>query len=449
MNKFKSIITILLLLAITPITRAESIDNIIEKSGLDKNATIAISVKNANNNKAVYEYNQHKLLNPASIQKTFTIRSAYETLGKEFVFQTNAYIDTHNNLYIKLSGDPSFTTAKLKALLTDCKNNIKEPINDIVIDDTVFDNQEWGIGWMWDDNTSELLPKYSAFSINENKINITIKPNKNNLTPIITNKSDYDLTILNKTQNGTHNNITIDRMPWNITENITISGTVNSPIQIFLPINSPKKNFLIELKNAIKKTQLNVKGDIKIAPVSKDAQRIATVSSQPLNVLVANTLKNSNNFYSEMIFKKAAEQKYKTAGTTTNAVKMFNQYYSGIKSDKIIVVDACGISRNNLISADWVTSALNKIYKEKDFNEFNTLLAKPMEGTLTDRLLNISLKLRAKTGTASNISSIAGYIETKNKDKYSFAIIIQNHNENAKSIKEFEDKIINEIYKLN
>ena len=71
-----------------------------------------------------------------------------------------------------------------------------------------------------------------------------------------------------------------------------------------------------------------------------------------------------------------------------------------------------------------------------------------MEGTLKDRLLNISLRLRAKTGSASGISSIAGYVDTKDNKKYSFAIFIQNFNQPAETVKKFEDDLINAIYKM-
>lgn len=128
---------------------------------------------------------------------------------------------------------------------------------------------------------------------------------------------------------------------------------------------------------------------------------------------------------------------------------MFNKYFSDVKSsDKPFIVDGCGISRNDLLTADWATAALNKIYKQKDSDNFINFMAKPMEGTLSDRLLNISLKVRAKTGTASGISSIAGYIETKSKKKYSYAIFIQNHNIPTVDVKKFEDSLINEIYKM-
>ena len=63
-----------------------------------------------------------------------------------------------------------------------------------------------------------------------------------------------------------------------------------------------------------------------------------------------------------MIFKSAGGHYTKGQGSTQKAVDMFNNYYSDIKSDKPIIVDACGISRNDLITADWATSALSKIY---------------------------------------------------------------------------------------
>lgn len=449
MNKKTLCIAILSLFLSTNITNAANIDNILENSPISKNAIISISIKDTKNGKVIYEQNSHKLLNPASILKTFTMRSSYHELGKDFVFTTDAYLDKDKNLYIKLSGDPEFSTGKLKALLNEVKSTQgTNQINDIILDTTSFDKKEWGIGWMWDDDTSELLPKYSIFSINENKITLQINPGKNGQNPNIEIKNQYNIPIINKLTNGSQTEIQTERLPWKTSDTTEFSGTVNKPIEIQLPINNPEKNFVCELKKSIKQVGINYTGSIKIAPVNKQAEKIASVSSQPLRLLIANTLKNSNNFYSEMIFKKAGEHYSKKIGTTENGIELFNKYYSDIKSDNIIIVDACGISRNNIITADWATSALNKIAQEKDFNEYLILMAKPMEGTLSNRLLNISLKTRAKTGTASNISSIVGYVDTKSNKKYSFAIMIQNHNSDVKKVKELEDKIINEIYKM-
>ena len=45
------------------------------------------------------------------------------------------------------------------------------------------------------------------------------------------------------------------------------------------------------------------------------------------------------------------------------------------------------------------------------------------EGTLTHRLFPLKDKLRAKTGTHCDISSIAGYLTSKSGNKYVFCII--------------------------
>lgn len=449
MNKIK---LALLFIAITYMsvnaTFAGNIDTLIKKSELNKTSTIAVSVKDAKTGKTVYEYNEHKLMNPASVQKIFTMKSAYEQLGEDYIFKTAAYTDKSDNLYIKLSADPSLTTAKLKTLLKKVVEKHPKPFNDIIVDGSVIDNIQWGTGWMWDDDTNSLLPKISPFSINENKIDITIESGKNGMPPVVKSKSGYQMQIVNLTKNGNSNNITFERTPWETGDMTYIRGTIKTPIKIQMPVDSVHRYFYGELSKATNQAQLKYKGTYKTAPLPAGLNKISEISSEPMSELTAYTLKNSNNFYSEMIFKAASANLTNSQGSTSKAIDMFEKYFAGIKSDKPIIVDACGISRNDLMSADWVTESLNKIYNEANFEKFNQLLAKPIEGTLSDRLLEISLNLRAKTGTASGISSIAGYIDTKSGKKYSFAIMIQNHNTKMLDVKKFEDSLIREIYKM-
>lgn len=449
MNKLKTLLlSIALLLTGFNSANCASLSSTISKSEINKMATVAVSVKDAKTGKVVYEYNEHKLMNPASVQKIFTMYSAYNELGGDYTFKTGAYIDSVGNLYIKLGADPSLTTATLKMLLKSTAAKYKKPVKDIVIDPTIIDNKQWGIGWMWDDDTNPLLPKYSPFSINENKIDITITPSKNGRQPEIKNKSSYPMTIVNTLTNSNNTKLTFERQPWHSGDMTFIKGSVSSPVKVQLPVTSPERYFRAELNSAIAQSGLKYSGVIKVAPTPKNAKELAVVSSEPLSKLVANTLKNSNNFYSEMIFKAAAAHAINGQGSTEKGIELFNNYFKDTNEDKVLIVDACGISRNNLMSADWITNSLNKIYSESNFEEFSQLMAKPVEGTLSDRLLNISLKLRAKTGTASGISTIAGYIDAQNGKKYSFAILIQNYNMDTLEVKKFEDKLINEIYKM-
>lgn len=448
MNKLKVLLFSLILSATCfQSVHALGLESVIKKSEVDKNSTIAVSVKDVQSGKVVYEYNQNKLMNPASAQKVFTMKSALNELGADYTFKTTVYADKKGNLYIKLGADPTLTTGSLKTLLLKVKEKYNKQINDIVLDPYIHDKKQWGIGWMWDDDTNSLLPKYSPFSVNQNKINISIEPGKNGRNPEIKNRSTYSMNLINWVKNGTSNKLTFDRTPWVTGDMTYIDGTVKDPLKLSLTVDSPERYFIDELNSALSSARIKYSGSVKIAPVPSGTEKIAEISSPELSLIISDTLKNSNNFNSEMIFKTAGGHYTKSQGTTQKAVEMFETYYSDIKSDKPVIVDGCGISRNDLISTDWMTEALNKIYKEKDFNEFVTMLPKPIEGTLTDRLLDISLKLRAKTGTASGISSITGYLDAKSGKKYSFAIIIQNFSQSTVEIKKFEDTLINELYK--
>lgn len=450
MNKIKLITSIIAVFTIS-LNQAfgANLDSIIKNSDVNKHATVAVSVKDTKTGKTIYEYNENKLVNPASVQKIFTMNASYNQLNADFTFDTKAFVDKQNNLYIKLSADPSLTTTKLKNLLITAKETYKKPFNDIIIDDSIIDSKQWGIGWMWDDDVNELLPKYSPYTINQNKINIKILPGKNGRLPEIKNNSDYHMIFVNLLKNSESNNVIFERMPWLSSDMTYVKGSIKTELIKKIPVDSPQTYFMNELRKAISGAGIKYSGQIKTAPVPQKAKLIATESSENLEKLLSETLKNSNNLYSELIFKIAGNNYSKKQGTTENGIELFKKTFADVKdTESIVIVDACGISRNNLISANWTTDALNKIYKTPEFDKFALLLPKPMEGTLSNRLLDISLKLRAKTGTASGISSIAGYIDTKSNKKYSFAIFIQNHNMSEKEIKKFENELVMEIYKM-
>ena len=155
MNKFLKlfILTITMSFLTAQIAGAKDFDNIIKKSQLDETATISVSVKNAKTGKVLYEYNQNKYLHPASALKLFTMAAAYDQLGGDYQYRTQLFKDKNNNIYLKLSGDPTLTTSDLTNLFKELKSKYKINVNDVVIDPTVIDNSQWGTGWMWDSST--------------------------------------------------------------------------------------------------------------------------------------------------------------------------------------------------------------------------------------------------------------------------------------------------------
>ena len=160
---------------------------------------------------------------------------------------------------------------------------------------------------------------------------------------------------------------------------------------------------------------------------------------------IDDVLKNSNNLVSETMFKLAGG-KYLglDTGSDSAGIKMFNDYCVKNKLDnsRIRITDASGVSKNNLVSADFITDFL---LVNKD-NKIMERLPKPGEGTLTHRMLPIKDNLKAKTGTLSDLSSIAGYLTSKSGKKYTFCIMINDMKLSASDKKMLEDFIIREAY---
>lgn len=450
MNKLAKLLTVFVavfsLLSVQSVF-AKDFESIIKKSGLDETATVSVSVKNAKNGKVLYEYNQNKYLHPASSLKLFTMAAAYEQLGSDFQYRTQLFKDKNNNIYLKLSGDPTLTTGDLTELFKELQAKYKFQVKDVVIDPTVIDNTQWGTGWMWDDDTSKFLPKYSPFTINGNVINISVKPSKNNAMPEVKNKSNYQITLVNMLKNGDKNNIQVVRQPWVQSDMTYLKGSIKTPVTIQLPVNQLERNFIINLQAALKSAKVTPKGSIKVAPMQGHTELILEHVSKPLDTIISKVLKDSNNLYAEMIFKTSGAKFTDAQGTTASGIDFFNNYYKDLKTTTSpVIVDGSGASRNDLVTADWMTEALNKIYSGSDFESFEPLMAKPVEGTLSDRLLSISQYVRAKTGTISGISALTGYVDSKSGTKYSFAILIQNYPGSSIDAKKLEDSIVNEIY---
>ena len=73
-------------------------------------------------------------------------------------------------------------------------------------------------------------------------------------------------------------------------------------------------------------------------------------------------------------------------------------------------------------------------------------LPSPGEGTLANRLLPIKNNLKAKTGTLSDISSIAGYLTTRSGKNLVFCIMLNDMKLSASDKKMLEDYILREAY---
>ena len=118
----------------------------------------------------------------------------------------------------------------------------------------------------------------------------------------------------------------------------------------------------------------------------------------------------------------------------------------GVNSDEIKIVDGSGVSKNNLMSADFMTNYLVALSQIPDFDLYKSILPTAGEGTLANRMLYFKDNLRAKTGTLADISAITGYLTSKSGKTYAFDIMINDAKTSPSDKKMLEEYILRAVY---
>ena len=412
--------------------------SVINESGIDKNS-IAISIKDLNTGKPVYELNEKILMHPASVQKMLTILPAIEVLGEDYEFTTEIYKRGADAYLIKLGGDPYFSSSDLKKLVSNVTIDTKR----IYIDDSILEKKDWGEGWQWDDDMNVLMPRFNSYNLDKNLIKITIMPTASGQAPEILNPSKYPFVFFNRVVTGKENNVKVSRDNSVSNNTLILEGTVNKPVTVYIPANNLKRYFDIKLTNALADKKVYLKESFIIDKQNETDVVMGRVTHSITNA-INDILKNSDNMVSETVAKLAGGKAYNDKGTDIYGIKVFNDYCRkiGLDNSKIRITDASGVSKNNLISADFVSEFLVKNRENKVLDS----MPSPGEGTLTHRMLPLKNNLKAKTGTHSDTSSIAGLLTSKSGNKYAFCIIINDTTSTISDMKTLEDYLLREAY---
>jgi D-alanyl-D-alanine carboxypeptidase/D-alanyl-D-alanine-endopeptidase (penicillin-binding protein 4) len=168
-------------------------------------------------------------------------------------------------------------------------------------------------------------------------------------------------------------------------------------------------------------------------------EELAVLQSPPFSVIAAQTLKPSQNLYTELILRTLG--KLPPVATATpipnptsenlglEAVKTFLKTV-GIASESLVLDDGSGLSRNDMITAEASVQLLTFMSKHRYAAVFRDALPiAGVDGTLRNRLKGTPAEnnLRAKTGSLSSAASLSGYVTTAAGEKLAFSIMVNNY----------------------
>ena len=334
--------------------------------------------------------NSHKLHHPASTTKLFTAATALAKLGSDYQFETTLYSDTIvrgevvGNIYLKGRADPVLQPQDIVKLADDLlQMGVKSIQDNIVVDDTYLDAIWEGPGWMWDDRPLWI----SALSIRE------VEPDANRMSRAFACGHLLKTTLLEK--------------------------------------------------------GVNIMGDVVQGTVPSDAYSIAKHLSLPLADILKLMNKPSDNWIAELVFKTIGAEVIGEPGTWKKGRDVVSGFLAEIMDGPPMhrFVDGSGLSRYNLLNAELLTKLLVYMYQNFEvMPEFlSSLPIAGVDGTLKNRMQGVSAEkvLRAKTGTLSGVSALAGYTVTADDEVFAFGILISHYVGPSRPARSIQDKIGN------
>ena len=165
-----------------------------------------------------------------------------------------------------------------------------------------------------------------------------------------------------------------------------------------------------------------------------------------LDQVLMRMLKESDNLYAESVLYQIAASGGVKNATATHARQWINKLITriGLNPGDYKFADGSGLSLYNYISAELLVGLLRFAYHNQNVYGmlYPALPIAGVDGTLEKRMKGAFTNgnVRAKTGTLTGISSLAGYCTAANGHRLAFAIINQGVLRNA-SGRTFQDKV--------
>jgi len=212
-----------------------------------------------------------------------------------------------------------------------------------------------------------------------------------------------------------------------------------------------KNEFMSRFMQGLRDAGIVVEAPCTTGSVPKDALTLSACSHS-LKEILEPMLKESDNLYAESMFFQIASLQGVRPAKAAHARQLIKKTLSkaGISEIPYRIADGSGLSLYNYVTPEILTRLLIYAYRDQRIfmNLYAALPIAGQDGTLKKRMKEpyVSGKVRAKTGTLSGISSLAGYALTPNYHMLAFCIINQGIMKNAEG-RGFQDRVCESMCK--
>lgn len=432
-------------------------------------ASWGVKVVSLDTGRVLFEEAPRKFFSPASNSKLYTVALALDRCGGDYRIRTSLYAKTKPNrrgtlkgdLIVFGRGDPTINArlnsndihralAPLVRAVTNA--GIKRVTGDLVGDESFFRGPPFGSGWAWDDPQYYYGAPISALTINDNRIEITVKPGPQTNAPcrLIMQPPNGWLVLSNRTitvAKGGRRGISfyrpLDQHVVYVLGQLPLddAGYVED-----VTVPNPAGLFVAFFKEALARHGVRVSGklrsvnwlDRETSPLDSGRWvEVGFVESLPLRDLAREVQKPSQNLYTDLLLAhvgavRAAIPAQARETSEDAGIRELGRFLAeaGVRPGDVQFEEGSGLSRNNLTTPAATVALLQFMARHREANAYtNALPVAGVDGTLRNRMKNTAAvgNVRAKTGTLRWANALSGYVTSAAGERLVFSVMLNRY----------------------
>lgn len=340
--------------------------------------------------KPVFSYREGTYV-PASILKLATAEAVLYRLGPDYRFRTEVYLDADRNLYVRGYGDPYLVSEAWRSIAKGLEHQgvFDLPLKNLVLDDTAFAPDQ-----SVDGSENSLNPydaRLGALVTNFNTINVrVIRRGKVVSAEPQTPLTPLAIELARSLPRGTHR--------------INLSLRRKNPMR-----------YSGEMARAIfQESGAKFSGPVQIRATPAGLTPALVYRSElTLREIVQAMLEFSSNFIANQVTMVMALEEKGPPVSLEQGVELTRRFlvdHVGLKPGSFAVVEGSGISRNNRVDLLAMLQITDAFY--------------PWRQLLRSHDAGPSGRVLAKTGTLSDVHSLAGFMPSPDGERRAFVIIL-------------------------
>lgn len=462
---------------------AARIQALIDEREVLAGARIGIQVRDLARDRVVYTRAADQGYNVASNSKIITMAAALALLGPDFRYRTALLAEGVNgrgvvtgDLYLQSQGDPTLSAAGLARLADELvAAGITRVRGELVVDDGYFDGQTSPPHF--DEQPEEqaaFRAPVGAVSLERSSFSVMVRPALDGSGPaavwieppspylhlaaaqVVTQKSGRSRVLVDSKRVG-------DRME------VSVSGQVRAGAEAMRfrrRVDDPRAYAGETLRALLAERGLRVRRPARAGRAPADAQLLAYVESEPMNVLVRALGKHSDNFVAEVLLKTLGAEGARSfggggigggaggAGGSDMAMASLGAeplaapgprapatWAAGLEAVRAFLVSRVGLAAGGFrygngsglfdatsLSPAQIVAVLAAAHRDMRYGPdlMAALAIAGADGTLRRRMAGTAAegRVRAKTGTLARVSALSGYAAVDARRPLAFSILV-------------------------